>query len=1110
MSIRVSLRHVTSYKYDRPVTLSPQLIRLRPAAHCRTRIEAYSLKVKPAGHFLNWQQDPFGNFMARVVFPEQQREFEVEVGLVADMTTINPFDFFVEPEADKFPFVYSPSLRESLAPYLEVREDGDLLKEWLKGVNRTSRSIVDFLMDLNQRIPKEIKYCIRLESGVQSSEETLKLLSGSCRDSAWLLVMALRHLGIAARFASGYLIQLQPDKSLVEGPAGPTSDFTDLHAWAEAYVPGAGWIGLDSTSGLMAGEGHIPLSCTPSPEDSAPISGGVSASESTFHHEMDLVRLVDAPRVTAPIADEQWLELLALGDRVDKDMVAAGLELTQGGEPTFVSVDDMDGAEWNTAALGEKKYAMANELTWRLQARFAPGAMLHYGQGKWYPGEPLPRWALTVMWRPDGKPVWRNPKLQAREGSLGKYTGKDAEALIRSIAKFLVVDPGLIKPAYEDAFYYLWKEGRLPADFDPKRTDWKSDAERARILHLLESGLDKVAGYVLPLAGNFDGVATRWRSDLWTFRRVQLFLLPGDSPLGYRLPLDSIPWGPTVPEFPSELSPLAERPPLPNFHLPSEKIPEAGNPVSSGTGSVAPQKSIDAWMPRRQVAAPIPTGAPTVRTALSVEARAGYLYVFLPPITNLESFLELVSVLEAAAGDTGLALRIEGYRPPQDYRLKSFAITPDPGVIEVNIHPSSSWQELVEKTEIIYEEAGRCRLGAEKFQLDGRHTGTGGGNHIVLGSERPADSPFLRRPHLLRSVINFWQNHPSLSYLFSGLFIGPTSQSPRMDEARDDALAELELAFKQVPNYDSIMYWQVDRIFRNLLVDLTGNTHRAELCIDKMYSPDSLSGRLGLLELRGFEMPPHPRLNIAQCLLVRALITRFWDHPYSAPLQPWGMSLHDRWMLPHFLWSDLEDVLGFLSQGGYDLKPEWYAPFLEFRFPVCGGIQLKNFSLEVRQAAEPWHVLGEEASGSGTSRYVDSSLERLQVKVNGFDSKRHAVAVNGIAMPLTLTGMAHEAVAGVRFRAWQPPSALHPMIPIHSPLSFEVVDLWSGRSMGGCTYHVVHPAGRNYLTFPVNAAEAEARRSSRFEARGHQPGPIRLKTPGVSSDHPFTLDLRAH
>ncbi|MDB5048813.1 MAG: dehydrogenase [Fibrobacteres bacterium] len=1098
MSIRVSLRHVTAYKYDRPVTLSPQLIRLRPAAHCRTRIEAYTLKVKPAGHFLNWQQDPFGNFMARVVFPEPQREFEVEVGLVADMTVINPFDFFVEPEADKFPFTYAPSLRESLAPYLEIREDGELLKAWLKKVDRKPRSIVDFLMDLNQLLPKEIKYCIRLESGVQSSEETLKLASGSCRDSAWLLVQSLRHLGIAARFASGYLIQLQPDKPPLEGPAGPVADFTDLHAWAEAYVPGAGWIGLDSTSGLMAGEGHIPLSCTPSPEDSAPISGGVSVCESTFDHKMELVRLREEPRVTAPIDDAQWMDLLALGDTVDKDMVAAGLDLTQGGEPTFVSIDDMDGAEWNTAALGEKKYAMANELTWRLQERFAPGAMLHYGQGKWYPGEPLPRWALTVMWRPDGKPVWRNAKLQAKEGDSGKYESKDAEVLARSIVRFLKLDAGFLKAAYEDAFYYLWKEGRLPADFDPKRTDWKSDAERARLLKLLEGGLDKVTGYVLPLAGDFDGAATRWRSDAWVFRRNQLFLLPGDSPLGYRLPLDSIPWGPTAPEFPSQLSPLAERPPLPDFPLP--------NGYGADTG---PAKTV-----RAEAGKPTPPAVPrtagTIRTALCVEARGGHLYVFFPPVTNLESFLELASVIEAAAGDTGLSVRVEGYRPPQDYRLKSFAITPDPGVIEVNIHPSASWRELVEKTEIIYGEAARCRLGAEKFQLDGRHTGTGGGNHIVLGSERPSDSPFLKRPHLLRSVVNFWQNHPSLSYLFSGLFIGPTSQSPRLDEARDDALAEMQLAFKQVPSQEALQPWQVDRIFRNLLVDLTGNTHRAELCIDKLYSPDSLSGRLGLLELRGFEMPPHPRLNAAQCLLVRALITRFWDHPYSAPLQPWGAALHDRWMLPHFLWADFEDVIGFLSRGGYEVRPEWYAPFLEFRFPRCGELQLKDISLEVRQAAEPWHVLGEEAAGSGTSRYVDSSLERLQVKVKGFGTKRHAVACNGIAMPLVPTGVAGEAVAGVRFRAWQPPSCLHPLIPIHAPLAFEVIDLWSGRSLGGCTYYVAHPAGRNYQTFPVNAAEAEARRSARFEARGHQPGPIRLKSAAVNPDHPLTLDLRRH
>jgi uncharacterized protein (DUF2126 family)/transglutaminase-like putative cysteine protease len=1078
MSIRVSLRHVSAYKYDRPVSMSPQLIRLRPAAHCRTPIGAYSLKVTPAGHFLNWQQDPFGNFVARVVFPEPQREFEVEVGLVADMTVINPFDFFVEPEAEKFPFIYPPSLRVSLAPYLEAREDGPLLKVWIAGTDRRPRSIVDFLMDLNQRLRKDIRYCIRMESGVQSPEVTLMLATGSCRDSAWLMVQALRHLGIAARFASGYLIQLRPDMAPVEGPLGPAADFTDLHAWAEAYVPGAGWIGLDSTSGLMAGEGHIPLSCTPSPEDAAPITGAVSACESAFAHSMDVARLPEAPRVTAPISDGQWQELLALGDRVDREMAAAGLELTQGGEPTFVSIDDMDGPEWNTAALGERKYALANGLTWKLKDRFAPGALLHHGQGKWYPGEPLPRWALTVYWRPDGKPVWRDESLLAKDGAPGTHEIEDAETFSRALLRILSLDPESLRPAYEDGFYHLWKEGSLPVDFDPGRAEWKTDADRARLLMRLEKGLDRPTGFVLPLAADFDGTSTHWRSGPWEFKRRHLYLLPGDSPVGYRLPLDSLPWGVDAPEFPSRLSPLASRPPLPDF------------PVPARPGRL-----------RR---------AEVVRTALCVEARGGFIHVFLPPVTHLESFLELVSVVETAASGTGMAVKLEGYRPPQDYRLRSFSVTPDPGVIEINIHPSSSWRELVDKIGILYAEAANCRLGAEKFQLDGRHTGTGGGNHIVLGAERPSDSPFLKRPHLLRSLVNFWQNHPSLSYLFSGLFIGPTSQSPRVDEARDDALAELQLAFAQVPGGDALMPWQVDRLFRNLLVDLTGNTHRSEFCIDKLYSPDGLAGRLGLVELRGFEMPPHPRLNAAQCLLVRALTARFWDHPYAAPLQPWGPALHDRWMLPHFLWSDFEDVADWLGQGGFPVDPEWYAPFLEFRFPKCGEIRLKDFSLELRQAAEPWHVLGEEASGGGTARYVDSSLERLQVKVRGFAPKRHAVSCNGAMLPLNPNGVRGEAVAGVRFRAWQPPNCLQPLIPVHAPLTFDVIDLWNGRSLGGCTYHVSHPAGRNYETFPVNAAEAEARRSSRFEARGHNPGPIRPAAPIIHPDHPLTLDLREH
>jgi uncharacterized protein (DUF2126 family)/transglutaminase-like putative cysteine protease len=1111
MSIRVSLLHRTLYEYDRPVTLSPQIIRLRPAAHCRTPVSAYTLKIGPEEHFLNWQQDPFGNHLARVVFPGPQKRFEVEVGLIADLTVINPFDFFVEPEADNYPFTYAKELSESLAPYLEVKEKGPLLQEWLKGIDRKERNLVSFLVELNRRVQKDIQYSIRMEPGVQSCDETLQLASGSCRDSTWLLVQILRHIGIAARFASGYLIQLKPDQKPLTGPPGPESDFTDLHAWAEAYVPGAGWVGLDPTSGLMAGEGHIPLCCTPSPQEAAPISGAVSKCETKFHFHMEVDRYQEVPRVTLPYSQEQWQNLLALGDRVDARMQVAGMQLTQGGEPTFVSVDDMDGAEWNTEAMGPNKYGMAQDLMGRLQARFAPGSLLHYGQGKWYPGEPLPRWALNCYWRADGRPVWQNERLHSRQPIPGGVGPKEAGSLVRAITRQLLLEERWVKSAHEDVFYYLWQEGRLPIDFDPLTHDYKKDSERVRLLKLLERGLESITGFVLPLGCEYDGIRSQWRSGLWDTKRGHLFLVPGDSPMGFRLPLASLPYGSAKPEFAEEMSPLEARPPLSeNLRSPLAQLRGSNGSGRKGHGDPAdplrqppPEKAAEKgryWQGG--------TYDPVLRTALCVEPRDGHLYVFMPPVTHLESYLELVSAIELAAQEQSLPVRIEGYKPPHDYRLKSFSVTPDPGVIEVNIHPSPSWREWVMNQEILYEEARQCRLGTEKYQLDGRHTGTGGGNHVVLGAARPSDSPFLRRPDLLRSVVNFWQNHPSMSYLFSGLFIGPTSQSPRVDEARDSALGELEIAFQQVPDGVALFPWQVDRIFRNLLVDLTGNTHRTEISIDKLYSPDSMSGRLGLVEFRGFEMPPHAQMSAAQGLLIRALVNQFWEKPYRAPLQPWGTSLHDKWMLPHFLWRDLEDVLGYLKSGGMTLDPAWYQPFLDFRFPKAGEVNLGDVQLEIRHAAEPWPVLGEEATGQGTSRYVDSSLERVQVLAKGIGSRRHSITCNGVTLPMTPTGTQGEAVAGLRYRAWQPPSCLQPLIGIHSPLTFDLIDGWNNRSLGGCTYHVVHPAGRNYATFPVNAAEAEARRAHRFDKKGYTPGVVSPQSPRIHPDHPVTLDMR--
>ncbi|MDQ2696461.1 MAG: transglutaminase family protein [Pseudomonadota bacterium] len=1094
MAIRVALNHKTSYRFDRAVGVSPHLIRLRPAVHARTPIPAYSLKVRPGGHFINWQQDPFGNFQARVVFPDKIRELAIEVDLVAEMTVINPFDFFVEPQAETWPFEYDALSRRDLAPFLEVREDGPLLNEWLAGVERKPVNVVTFLVWLNQRLQRDIAYLVRMEPGVQTCEETLAKRSGSCRDSAWLLAQILRHLGLAARFVSGYLIQLTADVKALDGPSGPEADFTDLHAWTEVFLPGAGWIGLDPTSGLFAGEGHIPLACTPEPASAAPVTGATEQCEVQFDFAMSVTRIHEDPRVTRPYTDEQWGRIQALGQEVDQRLERHDVRLTLGGEPTFVSIDDMDGPEWNTAALGEAKRALAEALFKRLAGRFASGPLLHYGQGKWYPGESLPRWALSCYWRSDGEPMWRNPQLIADAGKDYGYGHEQAKQFCLALAGRLGVRRERVLPAYEDAQYYLWRERALPANVDPLRADLKDPEERRRLAGLLEQGLDEPSGYVLPL--RWHEQKSRWTSSPWEFRRGHLYLIPGDSPVGYRLPLDALPWvAPKKRDVPVEQSLFDIRAALGDAHG------EVSRRYSTWeAGTVRADLRDQPWEEE--------DSEEVIHTALCVEARGGRLYVFFPPVTHLEHYLDLAASVEHTAAHVQMPVLVEGYTPPADWRLKKFMVTPDPGVIEVNIHPAATWDELARNTGTLYEEARQTRLGSEKFMLDGRHTGTGGGNHVTLGGATPADSPFLRRPDLLRSLITYWQHHPSLSYLFSGLFIGPTSQAPRVDEARHESLYELEIAFQQMPAGEVPQPWLVDRLLRHLLVDITGNTHRAEFCIDKLYSPESASGRLGLVELRAFEMPPHARMSLMQMLLIRALVAWFWVQPFAKRPVRWGTALHDRFMLPHYVWEDFNAILHDLNRAGLGFEAQWFATFLEFRFPAYGRIHHQGMDLELRQAIEPWHVLGEEAAAGGTARYVDSSVERLQVKVNGMDGDRYVVTCNGRRLPLRPTGSPGERVAGVRYRAWQPPSALHPTIPVHAPLVLDIIDTWNAHAIGGCTYHVSHPAGRNYETFPVNANEAEARRISRFWNYGHTPGPMAVPAAEENAEYPHTLDLR--
>jgi uncharacterized protein (DUF2126 family) len=1101
MSIRVALNHVTEYLYDRPVTLMPHVVRLRPAPHCRTPILSYSLKIEPAEHFVNWQQDPFSNYCARFVFTKPARRLRVEVDLVAEMVAINPFDFFLEDAAQKFPFTYDAGLRQELAPYLEIRESGDALDEIVRSVRPASpESTNDFLVAINRRLNRDIRYVIRLEPGIQSCATTLSLGSGSCRDTAWLLVQMFRHLGVAARFVSGYLIQLVADEKPIEGPSGPTRDFTDLHAWAEVYLPGAGWVGLDPTSGLLAGEGHIPLASSADPQSAAPISGTFSFSRedggdhevgTDFKFSMSIRRVHELPRVTKPYTDAQWAAIDSVGRAIDRELQAADVRLTMGGEPTFVSIDDRDGAEWNTAAMGPTKRLRAADLLWRMHDRFAPGGLLHFGQGKWYPGESLPRWCFGCWWRKDGHPIWRDPSLTAREDGAYGYSADDAAAFIRHLGWQLGVDAGHATPAYEDAYYYLWKERMLPSNVDLAKNRLDDPEERARLARIFDQGLDKVVGYALPLRRERRDQGDVWVSGKWSLRRENLFLTVGDSPMGYRLPLESLPWvKPGLRSTVGEEDPWAERGELPVLGRHRQPVIHVGLPTSNGHPYA-------------------PSGPdPVVRLALCVQPREGRLHVFMPPQKTAEDYLALVSAVEATAKALLMPVMLEGYAPPYDPRLLNFKITPDPGVIEVNIQPAADWPELSDLVTTLYDEAKNARLTAEKFMMDGRHVGTGGGNHIVLGGATPADSPMLRRPDLLRSLVTYWHNHPSLSYLFSGLFVGPTSQAPRVDEARNDSLYELELAANLTPEGGSPPPWLVDRLYRNLLIDVTGNTHRAEWCIDKLYSPDSSTGRLGLVEFRGFEMPPHSRMSLTQQLLVRALVARFWKTPYRQKVVRWGTQLHDRFMLPHFLEQDFRDVLEETRREGYRLDDAWFAPHVEFRFPSYGSIAPEGVHLEIRQAIEPWHVLGEEVTAGGTVRYVDSSVERMQVKVRGLVDTRHVVACNGRKVPLHPTGVPGEYVAGVRFRAWQPPSCMQPTIPVQAPLVFDLLDTWMERSIGGCTYRVVHGGGRSHDTLPVNSNEAEGRRIARFEAMGHTPGAMQMPANEAATDFPLTLDLR--
>ncbi|MGD0731821.1 MAG: transglutaminase family protein [Terracidiphilus sp.] len=1055
MGTQVALNHRTVYRYDKEISLGPQVIQLRPALHCRTPILSYSLHVTPSEHILNWQLDPHNNRLARLLFLGKTNEFLVEVNLVADLTPYNPFAFFLEPGVEEYPFAYAPALAKDLEPYRSVAPPGLLLHAFLEGFASRKSGTMSFLVDLNRKVRDEIAYVTRLAPGVQTCEQTLELRSGSCRDSAWLLVQSLRNLGIAARFVSGYLIQLQSADS---APGSLESDSADLHAWAEAFLPGAGWVGMDPTSGLLAGEGHIPLVCTPTASQAAPIAGTSEPAQVEFSHSMTIRRLNDPRSPSRPFSGHDWLRIRQLAHGVDNELKAQDARLTMGGEPTYVGIDDPESPQWNIDAAGSMKRSRGLALIQGLREQMASGGLLHYGQGKWYPGEAVPRWALSCYWRADGIPVWEDAGLIAREDREYKFGAADALRFMEALTRRLQVSAENLLPAYNP-----------------------------------DSEATEPDGYILPLRRRQPEGQLRWSSQLWFPRPDRMLLSAGDSPIGFRIPTESMPWvapDDIVYEFDAE---------------PFEKWVKLPMHPARRMDLFATSPAPD---PLPAVLRPPDESRELIRPSLCVQARDGRLHVFLPYASKLADYLDLVSAVEDTCRHLGIPVWVEGYGPPPDPRLRSFSVTPDPGVLEVNLPPAANWDELERINMSLDSEARRNRLTAEKFAYDGSRIATGGGSHIVIGGATLQDSPLLRRPGLLRSMVAFWQNHPSLSYMFSGMYVGPTSQYPRVDEARMDALYELEIAFRNLPT-DDCPPWVIDGLFRNLLVDSTGNSHRAEFCVDKLFPPEGLGLQLGLLELRAFEMAPHVQMNLLQMLLVRALVSTFWTTPFEGNLVRWGTALHDRFMLPEFIRRDLREVLEFLRLSGHNFEDDWFDAHFEFRFPKIGLVAVDGVELELRQALEPWNVLAEETRSGSTVRTVDSSMERMQVKLSGVTTaSRYAVTCNGRSFPLQPTGDPGTALAGVRFRARRLSASLHPTVPVHAPLVFHLIDRFRGYSIGQCTYHVSPPDGHLYASRPANAAEAESRRLERFQATPPTLVPMEAPEEEINPLFPMTLDLR--
>jgi uncharacterized protein (DUF2126 family) len=1082
VSRQLVLRYGLEQAFDRPVRLSTHWLRLRPAPGAPARLQAYSLRVRGAPHFINWVRDPFGNHLARLDLPEATTALEIEAEYRLELPDYNPFDFLLDPGVAEYPFDYPEALAEELRPYLQLGAPGPRTQAWLRTAERTPGPTLARLSAWAGALSRAFDDAGPGEPSAVCAETVIARGEATAWERAWLATLALRARGLATRFVCGLRLHCPP-----AGQAGQHD--ASLIAWVQVYLPGGGWIGLDPQSGLFTDATHLPLAAATDPLRALPWIGYREACGERARTRILLEpgEPTSPPREARYVSEALWARASATCESVARAARDADLEMVIA--PSLSLRADEEGPEWHTQALGGRKQALAAALIDQLCARLGLAPVVQAGQGDWFAGEPAPRWRMTAWWRADGRPVWsRGSPLTGSERE-EPDTAEDAEGFSRALAEALGLPAQAVQPAWEDPMQDLWAE-RHALQYRPGSAELATPEGRAALLDQLCARRAAPAGYVLPLAaGDAPG---RWSTGPWSLRRDALYLLPGEAPLGFRLPLDAL-----------AESALAPEPPPADPFAPPESLPQGphGPVAAGGEGQILDHGP---------------------RSALCVELRQGRLRVFIPPLRRTEELLHLLAAVEAVALARGLHVALEGYAPPPDARVRRLEIEPDVGCLRLALPGLQDAPAQHELLATVYRVAGELGLEASRLAPDGSLLPCAVGDRIDLAGPDAARSPFLRSPALLGALLRYWQAHPALSFLFAAPPVGQAASAPRVEEGRDDALYELELALARLPADARERPWLADRYLRQLTADVAGDPTRAEFQFDHLYHPQRAERRQGSLRLGGWEALPDARLTAIRLLLLRALVLRLAAAPPGVAAA-WGSALRDRFLLPAVLEADLRSVLDELAGAGFDVPYAAFEPWLQARFPVLGRLASGHLELTLRPALEPWPLLAETASGGGTARFIDVANTRVEFRLRGLTPGRHAVLCNGRRLPLQPMATAGEAVAGLRFKASDPPATLHPGLPVTERLDLELLDLRSGRILDRGRYIPARSLAPGPVAAPPEAlpgtdpqtrqpprpAGVQGGQPGRFERLG--PGGRREVVPGPQVDprQPYSLDLTA-